>query len=267
MSVELRLEQLCTHLVIDEVVHLESDLKTLRTLRPIANAQVELKINGHLVEDPTNPVYGFKLVRDVTSVDATQRRLEFRSLRPSTHEYYQVTYYTRAAECRRCHGLRVEQDYRFDSNGALELVRNEQKLAQDVRKIVLTEIGSNRFHTWYGTSIPALIGGKISNAALIRSKMQSDIRTALTRYADTQRLQDRALPGTVDPRERFGTLLRLDVQQDVVEPTAYNIQIAFTTRSRDIITVDTTVSVPDPTSLVYNTPASGAQDSRFQRTG
>lgn len=267
MSYELKLEHLCTHLVVDELATLESDLRTIKTLRPIANSQVEIKLNGVLIEDPSVDAYGFVLVRDEGSLDPTQRKIMFRRMRRSTHEYYQVTYYTRASECRRCHGLRVEQDYRFDDNGVVVKVYNEQKLAQDVRKIVLTELGSNQFHKWYGTSIVGLLGSKITNASFIRAKMESDIRTALRRYSDTQRLQERAAPGTVDPRERFGSILQLEVQQDAIEPTAYNILIKFTNRARDLVTVDTTVSVPDPVSLVYNTPSQGALDTRFNRTG
>jgi len=273
MTLELKLEHLCTHLVVDEVSTLEADLKTVKTLRPLANSnsQVELKINGFLIEDVTNPTYGFRLVRNASSVDPTARMIQFRRLRRATDEYYQVTYYTRASECRRCHGLRIEQDYRYNINGTLLTVRNEQKLVQDMRKIVLTAIGSNIFHTWYGTSIPALIGAKITNASLIRSKMESDIRVAIRRYSDTQTKQLRALlnvPGaSVDPRERFGQLLKLEVQQDVSEPTAYNIQIAFTNRSAELLTVDTTVALPDPVSLVYNTVQAGALDPQFQRTG
>ena len=261
MSLELQLEQVCTHLVVDEVATIEDDLRTVETLRPIANSAVELRINGWFVEDVTNPKYGFRLVRDTSSLDPTARKIQFRSLRRATDEFYLVTYYTRASECRRCHGLRVEQDYRYSINGAILTVRNEQKLVQDMRKIVLTALGSNIFHTWYCTSIPLLIGSKITNASLIRSKMESDIRTAIRRYADTQTKQMRALlsvPGaSVDPRERFGQLLKLEVQQDVTEPTAYNIQIAFTNRSAELLTVDTTVAVPDPVSMVYNTVQSG----------
>jgi len=268
---ELKIEQVCTHLVVDEVSTIENDLRTVKTLRPLANSQVELKINGFLVTDVGNTTYGFRLVRDASSLDPTARLVQFRSLRRATDEFYELTYYTRSSECRRCHGLRMEHDYRYNINGTLLTVRNEKKLVQDMKKIVLTAISSNPFHRWYGTSIPSLIGSKVTNAAIIRSKMESDIRVAIRRYTDTQTKQMRALlsisGASVDPRERFGTLLKLQVQQDTLEPTAFNIQIAFTNRSAEIVTVDTTVALPDPVSLVYNTPQQGALDTRFQRSG
>jgi phage baseplate assembly protein W len=226
-------------------------------MRPIANTQVELSINGFLIEDPTNETYGFVLVRDPTAVDKTTRMIQFRRIRKATDEIYEVTYYTRSTECRRCHGLKIENDFQYDSNGNLILVKNEEKLVQDIRKIVLTSLGSNPFHTWYGTSIPDLIGSKITNAGIVRSKIEGDIRTALNRYDDIQRKQIRALGNltnaSVDARERFGQLLKLDVQQDFVEPTAYNITILFSNRSSELLTVNTTLSVPDPVKLMYPT--------------
>jgi len=253
MTFDLKLEQVCPHLVVDEVAGLDSDMVTVATLRPIANSSVELKINGYLVEDPSNPEYGFYLVRDTSSVDPTARKLRFRKPRKATDEYYEVSYYTTASNCRRCLGLRFENDYRYNSLGGEILVQNEMKLVQDVRKIVLTEIGSNQFHTWYGTSIPILIGGKITMAAMVQAKMESDIRTALNRYADTQRKLARALPGKVTAKEMFGTLIAVTAQQDTYEPTAFNVEITFTNRARDLLSLDTTINVPSPESLVYYT--------------
>jgi len=256
MTIELKIEQSCVHLVVDEVCTIESDLKSLRTLRPISNSQVELKINGFLISDVMSITNGFRLIRDPYAVD-NSRLIEFRSLRRSTDDILEVTYYTRPSECRRCHGLRIEQDYRYsDIDGSLITVNKESKLVQDLRKIILTSIGSNIFHLWYGTSIPDLIGSKISSASFVRAKIDSDIRTAIRRYVDTQDKQRRALlnvpKSSMDAGERFGQLLKLDVQQDQAEPTAFNVQIAFTSRSNEMLTIDTTLSVPDPQALATN---------------
>ncbi len=254
MSFDLLIEQVCTHLVIDEVRTLDADLRTVRTLRAIANSQVELKINGFLVEDASNPNVGFLLVRDVNSVDPTARLLQFRRLRKATDEFYEVSYYTRASECRRCLGLRIENDYRYTLDGDLVEVEDEQKLIQEIKKIVTTQITSNRFHTWYGTSIPSLIGSKITNAGFIRTKIMNEIRQALERYASIQKQQARLQ--TVSPKERFVRVLQIDVEQDPVEPTAFNVSLAFTNQFRETLVSDMTIRLPDPQSLVYNTPQS-----------
>jgi phage baseplate assembly protein W len=260
MTFDLRIEQVCTHLVVDEVLTLESDLRTIRTLRPIANAQVEVKINGFLVEDPSDATNGYVLVRDPRAIDPTARLLKFRSLRKATDEYYEVTYYTRASECRRCMGLRIENDYRYTLDGQLETVVEEEKLIQEVKKIVTTLVTSNPFHTWYGTSIPALIGGKISNAGFIRTKLMNEITVALTQYASLQRQQARLQEGKVTPGERFSKLLQVQVDQDVTEPTAFNITIAFTNQKRETLVNQMTIRLPDPQSLVYNTPQSSVSN-------
>lgn len=254
MSTDLRIEQICTHLVVDEVSTLSSDLRTVTTLRPISNSQVELKINGFLVEDSGNVLNGFSLVRNANSVDPTARLLKFKKLRKATDEYYEVTYYTRSSECRRCMGLRVENDYRYTLDGQLETVEDEEKLMQEVKKIITTLITSNPFHTWYGTSIPSLIGSKLSNAGFIRTKVTNEINQALTRYSSIQKQQAQARPGSVTPGERFARLLQVSVEQDPTEPTAFNISLAFSNQKRETMTTSMAIKIPDPQSLVYNTP-------------
>ena len=254
MSVDLKLEHVCTHLVVDEVLVLESDLRTVRTLRPLANGQVEMKVNGFLIDDASDPLNGFVLVKDTTSVDPGARQIRFRKLRKATDEYYEVTYYTKASECRRCLGLRVENDYRYDLDGTLLTVGDEPKLIQDVKKIVTTLLTSNIFHTWYGTSIPSMVGSKISNAGFIRTKIMGEIRQALDRFASVQKQQARLQ--TVTPRERFTRLLQVDVQQDTIEPTAFHVMIAFSNQFRETLVADMSIQLPDPQALVYGTPQS-----------
>jgi len=255
MSFDLAIEQLCTHLVVDEVRSIDlSDLKTVRTLRPISSTAVEMKINGFLIENPADPDVGFVLVRDETSIDPTARMIQFRKLRKATDEFYEVTYYTHASNCRRCQGLRVEQDYRYNDLGGIVAIRDEMKLIQDLKKIVLTQIGSNPFHTWYGTSIPGLIGSKIANAGFIRAKMSGDIQTALRRYMDIQRRQSRLQKVTA--KEKLARVLEVVVTQDEYEPTAFNVKIAFVNQARDVLFVEQGIVLPAPESLVYYT-ASG----------
>lgn len=241
---ELKIESICPHLVIDEQTSILSDMKSIRTLRPIATAQIELKINGYLIEDSTSTSTGYKLLRDP---DTTERYLQFRSLRRSAEEYYEITYYTIADYCRRCNGIRVENDYQYDDTGKPVVVQYEYKLIQDLRKTILTEIGSNTFHTWYGTSIPTLIGSKAGIASITRMKIESDIRTALKRYSDTQA---KLKPGSVDPRERYNRLLNLSVTQHPSDPTLYTIDMLVQNQSNQAITISTELQTPDPQSFL-----------------
>lgn len=39
------------------------------------------------------------------------------------------------------------------SNGEMRTVSGSEKLRQDVLKVILTPIGSNKFHPWYGCSV------------------------------------------------------------------------------------------------------------------
>lgn len=56
--------------------------------------------------------------------------------------------------------LKLENGDLKIQNGDLQLVQNNEKLIQDALKILLTPLGGNKAHPWYGCNIgQALIGG------------------------------------------------------------------------------------------------------------
>jgi len=243
VSYELKAVRLCPHLVVDERTYLETDMRTLRTAYPIANSSVEVTLNGVLIEDASNSQYGFALVVGTAASEVEpSRKIRFHAPRRSLHETYQVTYYTRLQSCPRCRGRRVEYDYSYDSQGKVVTLTGAQKLIQDIRKVVLTESGSNIFHKWYGTEVVSSLASKITQSDIVTLRLSQSIRTALQQYSDTQRLQERASPGQVTDSERFGSLIRLNVAPDSVDPTTFNISIVFTNRSRDLLDTAMTVS-------------------------
>jgi phage baseplate assembly protein W len=74
---------------------------------------------------------------------------------------WEVTYKTQPDRCRRCMSTRVENDIRIDSaTGSPSKASNEQLLYQSCMKALLTELGSNPYHRWYGSKITTLVGQK-----------------------------------------------------------------------------------------------------------
>ena len=49
-------------------------------------------------------------------------------------------------------------DIYFDPGGSVKTVSKNSKLRQDIIKIILTDIGENRFHKGYGSAVGRLIG-------------------------------------------------------------------------------------------------------------
>jgi len=189
---------------------------------------------------------GWKLVRDPNSPIATDRVLLLDRALPSGDDRIEVSYITRRDLCRRCAGLGLENDFRYDTQGNPVFVTNEALLLQEVEKIVFTVQGSNVFHTWYGTSLLSLIGTKIGGrggAKYLETQLVTEIQGALDRYLSIKERQAQVQPVTV--REQLSRVRSIAVNQDRIDPTLFRVQVALENRANEIITFEDSVVVFD----------------------
>jgi len=77
----------------------------------------------------------------------------------------------------------INGDLSILPNGDVRTITETQKLRQDVLKIVLTPLGSNRFHPWYGCTVSEDIIGK----SLPDNMMLLDIKTSIQQSLDRLR--------------------------------------------------------------------------------
>lgn len=262
MSFDFRLERVCPHYVFEERLSFEDDLQTIRPKQPFSNQFVSLRLNG-FEAPPNHPRVGFRLIRDTQSTDPSARLIKLVQPRDSTDDLVEATYFTAAQNCRRCMGLRVEKDLQYNNLGNLRRVRDEEKLLQDIEKIVVTELGSNPFHPWFGTSILRLIGGKIQGAVYFRSRVGGEIRTALQNYDSVQKQQsERQL---VTDQERYARILSLEILQNDFDPTAFEIDLTVQNREGALVELRKRLSIPGPQALLFNTPAGELEAQLFTR--
>lgn len=168
------------------------------------------------------PAWG--LTRRPNTVDPLERRVEFASPVRTQDDVFEVSYYTRRQECRRCSGLGLENDIRFDDRGDPIFVTGIDLLAQEVEKITFTIRGSNVFYNWYGTSITDLIGSKIvRGGSLIESQLATEIGNTLERFRSVKKTQAGLQP--VGDQEFFQRVRSLSVLQDSIDPTVFRIRI------------------------------------------
>lgn len=166
-----------------------------------------------------------------------------RSVRPNAT--WKVTYATYPDRCLRCGGTFVENDWRFDIQGDLVTVQNENLLYQAALKILLTRRGSNPYHTAYGSDIMTRIGGKAvgATAQLIRE----DVRSALARMQSLQRQQAEYQQVTL--KERLFSILSVEVLPHNTDPTAFLVDVVVSNGSSDPIRLTIVFSVPGAIAL------------------
>jgi hypothetical protein len=175
----------------------------------------------------------WNLVRRPDTVDPLERFIQFESPVRAADDVWEVSYFTRRQECRRCASLGIENDIRFDSRGDPQFATGIDLLAQEVEKITITQKGSNVFYNWYGTSIVDLIGSKIlRGGSLIEQQLVSEISGTLERLRNVKNQQAALQP--VGDQEFFQRVQSLSVLQDDVDPTVFRIRIEIQNASGEV---------------------------------
>lgn len=202
---------------------------------------------------------GWTLIRDpLTLSDRPTRLIVFDEPLKSAGDFVEVSYSTIRQECRRCGGLGIENDWRYGNDGNTGEVRDEALLVQEIQKLFYTLLGSNPFHTWYGTGLLETIGKKLSASGLVQNLILSDIQQAFGRWQSIKKQQENDVGQKVSDREFPYQLLSVNLQQSTKDPTVVFVAITIQNRSFDPITLERGLKLPQPYDLLGSTSQQGA---------
>jgi len=132
-------------------------------------------------------------------------------------------------------------DIKISADGSMKTVSGNAKLRQDIIKILLTELGSNKFHPKYGSYIGALQIGHYADAKLISLDLESSARKALKNLMSLQRSQ--AGKQNMTPGELIVDILKVSVARDQVDPRLYNIFVSVLTKRLTEVRSNVTVRI------------------------
>ena len=157
----------------------------------------------------------------------------------------QVSYPFEPSTCPRCKSTRIENDFAYDVNGLAITVANEDLLIQGVLKSILTDLGSNPYHPWYGSKIRSRIGLKAIGSAA--SLVKEDIALALANFQDLQTKQARYQ--TITPEERLSSIVSLTVNSINGSPSAFQVDMVLKNASSRQVRFSTVFTVPGVVQL------------------
>ena len=136
--------------------------------------------------------------------------------------------------------LTIEKGHiKIGSSGAVRIVSGNSKLKQDIVKILLTDLGDNKFHPKYGSHVGALQIGHYADSKLMSLDIETSARNALKNLMALQRSQSRRQALT--PGETIIDILNVTVKRDDVDPRLYNIFVSVLTQ--ELTEVSSFVSV------------------------
>jgi len=249
MSVDSKIENSCDHLIFEEQLEIDSDLKTLIIPRTLSSTNIILRVNGFEISKD-HEKFGWSVQNDETALYTKISKLVFKNKRKSKDDFYTVNYAAVPEFCPKCQGLRVLNDEAYTALGKLRTIRNEDKLLQEVKKGLTTHLGSNPFHTWIGTSIHSLIGSKIYNADLIKVRIVEEVTRYLNKYIDVQLQQGNYQD--VTSREAFDQILTIGVEpQDDIDISYWIISIIFSNRTGQDLLYEKKINISGPENILY----------------
>ena len=134
----------------------------------------------------------------------------------------------------------TNSDLGIKPDGTVRTVIGTAKLQQDIIKIVLTPLGSVRFHPWYGSSISDdTIGSIISDA-----RLNEDLTSALSESLGTlQTLQRAQSTGQkVSLSEIISTIQGVEVQRNPIDLRQVNVIVSVLSRDLNAVEEIFTIS-------------------------
>jgi hypothetical protein len=118
-------------------------------------------------------------------------------------------------------------------NGDVKPIFDNEKLVQDVIKILLTEEGDNSFHPGYGSRIGALKLGHVGDEDLLVSDLSSSAERAIRKLISIQRAQSRRQ--FLSPGETIIDINNISVSRNDLDPRSYTIFISVLTQELTVV--------------------------------
>lgn len=125
--------------------------------------------------------------------------------------------------------LRLENnDISINPDGTVKTVRDNEKLKQDIIKAILTPLGSNPFHQWYGSTLSERTIGQALDAGHTEAETQRAIHNTLTNLVALQKAQARTQ--FVSPGETIASIQNITVLRNKVDPRQFQVIVSVLTK-------------------------------------
>ena len=194
---------------------------------------------------------GWDLIKDDTIIpfQMNPRQVSTKKLRfkapLENNPSIKLSYTTQPSVCVRCKGTYVENDYRFDPQGEVLTIQNENLLIQACIKMVLTEKGSNQFQLGYGTDVMKRMGRKVVSD--VAQDLKEDIIKGLQKLQKIQNKQRQFQ--TVTSKEFLYSIDAVEVYPDEFDPTKYFISVTLRNGSNEPVSISITYTAPGAIAL------------------
>ena len=124
--------------------------------------------------------------------------------------------------------LKLENgDLVLDNTGDLALVYDNDKLMQDLLKMLMTPINGNKMFPWYGSDVSGILIGSNYEIGFNKDVAAEHIRTAIENIKMLQ--QDQAKSQYVSPAETIAAIKEIYINTNTTDPRVIEVKVSVIT--------------------------------------
>ncbi len=132
-------------------------------------------------------------------------------------------------------------DISIESDGSLSVVSGNEKIRQDIVKIILTKFGENRFHPNYGSDAGNLQIGSAADKKIVELDLVQSVESSLRYLISLQKEQSKRQ--LLSSSEVILEINNVSVERNQTDPRLYNIFISVITQRLETITEAVTIRI------------------------
>ncbi len=129
----------------------------------------------------------------------------------------------------------------LSNTGDLGTVNSTDKLIQDVTKLAITPLGSNKLQSWYGTILSKAIIGTPFDLDFAKKIATEQLISAIETLKNLQTNQ--AQQQNVSPSEAISNILNISIDPDTIDPRLIRIFISILSRSSKKSTIPLSIGL------------------------
>lgn len=122
----------------------------------------------------------------------------------------------------------VNSDIKIKADGTVSTITDTPKLRQDVLKIILTPIGSNKFHPWYGCSVTEAVAGRNLPENMMLGEIRATISDSLNKLKTLQIAQSSGQ--SVSLAEIISVIGNIEAGRNPIDPRQVNVLVSVLTK-------------------------------------
>ncbi len=128
----------------------------------------------------------------------------------------------------------INGDLKISNTSDIQVVRDNEKLRQDVLKILMTPIGGNKANPWYGSNVNNVIVGGVFDVDFTRDVAREQVRSALENLQILQNSQARTQ--TLTAGEKILSVKNVYINNNPTDQRVIELKVEIITGALTVMT-------------------------------